>query len=193
MTTTTMEKPARVAMNGVDVPTFIATLGAVDETREIAHFNFRAHGKWVAGTHSQVTYDDFFGACAESRHNNKYTVDADHPNVLCGGDNGPTPAELVLGALSSCILAGIGNIASMRQVKLNSVETKAEGDINLNGILGIDTSVRNGFSAIRLTVKIDGDADAETLEKIVNQSIARSAVFDVLTNGVPVAVNAVAA
>ncbi|MGQ7830150.1 OsmC family protein [Altererythrobacter sp. Z27] len=193
MTTATMEKPARVAMNGVDVPAFVATLGAVDATREIGNFNFRAHGKWVAGTHSQVEFDDYFGACAEGRHEKKHTVDADHLTVLCGADNGPTPVELVLGALSSCIMAGIGNIASMRQVKLNSVETKAEGDINLNGILGIDTSVRNGFNAIRLTVKIDGDADAETLEKIVNQSIARSAVFDILTNGVPVAVNAVVA
>ena len=147
----------------------------------------------MSGTHSQVEYDDYFGACDEGNHKKKHVVEADHPAVLCGEDNAATPAELLLGALSSCIMAGIGNIASMRQVKLNSVETKAEGDINLNGILGIDTSVRNGFSAIRLTVKIDGDADAETLEKIVNQSIARSAVFDTLTNGVPVAVNAVAA
>lgn len=193
MTTATMEKPARVAINGVDIPTFIATLGAVDETREIAHFKFRATGKWMSGTHSQVEIDDYFGACDEGNHKQKHIVEADHPTVLCGEDNAATPAELILAALSSCIMAGIGNVASMRQVKLNSVETKAEGDINLNGILGIDTSVRNGFSAIRLTVKIDGDADAETLEKIVNQSIARSAVFDTLTNGVPVAVNAVAA
>lgn len=193
MTTMTKDKPARVAMNGVDVPTFVATLGAVDETRDIAKFNFRAHGKWVAGTHSKVEFNDYFGACAEGAHEAKHTVEADHLTVLCGEDKGPTPVELVLGALSSCIMAGIGNIASMRQVKLNSVETRCEGDINLNGILGIDTSVRNGFSAIRLTVKIDGDADAETLEKIVNQSVARSAVFDILTNGVPVAVNAVAA
>ena len=102
-----------------------------------------------------------------------------------------TPAELLLGALSACLTAGIGNIASMRQVKLESVDVIVEGDIDLNGILGIDPQTRNGFQGVRVLVAIKGDADDATLEKIVHQSVARSAVFDVMTNGVPVAVSAV--
>ena len=191
--TDTMTKPARVAMNGVDVPTFIATLGAVDNQREIARFTFRANGQWLAGTHSRVEFKDFYGACTENEHNQAYAVEGDHPEVLCGTDNAPTPAELLLGALSACLTAGIGNIASMRQVKLNSVECKVEGDIDLNGILGLDETARNGFTGVRVIVKIDGDADRETLEKIVRQSVARSAVFDVMTNGVSVSVTPQAA
>lgn len=191
MTTAMMEKPARVAMNGVDVPTFIATLGAVDKQREIARFTFRANGQWLSGTHSRVKFKNFFGACAENEHNQTYMIEGDHPEVLCGTDNAPTPAELLLGALSACLTAGIGNIASMRQVKLESVEVMIEGDIDLNGILGIDPQTRNGFQSVRVLIAIKGDADDETLEKIVHQSVARSAVFDVMTNGVPVAVSAV--
>lgn len=188
--TEVMTKPARVAMNGVDVPTFVATLGAVDNQREIARFTFRANGEWLSGTHSRVNFKSFYGACCENEHNKTYSIEGDHPEVLCGTDNAPTPAELLLGALSACLTAGIGNIASMRQVKLESVECHVEGDIDLTGILGLDPQTRNGFQGVRVFVVIKGDADDETLEKIVRQSVARSAVFDVMTNGVPVSVTA---
>jgi uncharacterized OsmC-like protein len=193
MTTTTMEKPAKVAMNGVDVSTFVATLGAVSATPDIAKFTFRANGAWLSGTHSRTAFSGYFGAMAEQQHVRTHTIDGDHPAVLCGSDNGVTPVEMVLAALSACITAGIGNIASIRQVKLEAVETTVEGDINLNGILGLDDSVRNGFAGVRATFRIKGDAPAEVLEQIVQQSVARSAVFDIITNGVPVSVTPEAA
>ncbi len=193
MTTITLEKPAKLAMNGVDVPTFVATLGAVGNQPEIAKFTFRANGEWLSGTHSRTQFSGFFGAMSEMEHKETYAIDGDHPTVLCGGDNDVTPVEMVLAGLSACITAGIGNIASIRQIKLESVETTVEGDIDLNGILGLDKSVRNGFSGIRATFKIKGDASAAQLEDIVQKSVARSAVFDVITNGVPVSVTAVAA
>ena len=113
-------------------------------------------------------------------------VQADHPAVLCGGDNGATPVEFLLSALSACITAGIGNIASARQIELTSVKGQIEADADLQGILGLNDQVRNGFSAIRATFKIEGNAPAEVLEKIVHQSMARSAVLDMLTNGTKV-------
>ncbi|MGC9369672.1 MAG: OsmC family protein [Paracoccaceae bacterium] len=193
MSTATMEKTEKVAINGVDVPTFVATLGVVGEQPDIAKFTFRANGEWLSGTHSRTEFTGYYGAMAEQEHRQRYAIDGDHPTVLCGTDNGVTPVEMVLAALSACITAGIGNIASIRQVKLDSVETSVEGDINLNGILGLDKSVRNGFSGIRATFRIKGDAPAEVLEQIVQQSVARSAVFDIVTNGVPVSVVPVAA
>lgn len=192
MTTATIEKPEKIAMNGVDVPTFVATLGVVGGEPDIAKFTFRANGEWLSGTHSRTAFSGYYGAMSEQQHRETYTIEGDHPTVLCGTDNAVTPVEMLLAGLSACITAGIGNIASIRQVKLHSVETTVEGDINLNGILGLDKSVRNGFSGIRATFRIKGDAPADTLEQIVQQSVARSAVFDVLTNGVPVTVAAVA-
>jgi uncharacterized OsmC-like protein len=100
---------------------------------------------------------------------------------------GPTPVEWVLHALACCLTAGIGNIAAARGVSLESVSCKVEGDIDLRGILGVSKDVRNGFQAIRISFAIKGDAPAEKLQQIVEQSRARSAVFDILTNGVPVA------
>lgn len=193
MTIETIEKPAKVAMNGVDVPTLAATLGVVEGQRELARFTFRANGAWLGGTHSRAEFSSFHGAGGEQAHVKTFAVEGDHPNVLCGGDNAPTPVELLLAGLSACITAGIGNIASIRQIRLHSVETTIEGDIDLQGIFGMSRQVRNGFSGIRASFRIKGDAPAEELEKIVQQSVARSAVFDVLSNGVPVSVTAVAA
>lgn len=189
MTIQTIEKPAKVAMNGVDVPTLAATLGVVKGQRELARFTFRAEGEWLGGTHSRAAFSEFKGAGGDHVHRATYVVEGDHPTVLVGGDNAPTPVEMLLAALSACITAGIGNIASIRQVKLHSVETTIEGDIDLQGIFGMDESVRNGFSGIRASFRIKGDATTEVLKGIVEQSVARSAVFDVLTNGVPVAVS----
>jgi uncharacterized OsmC-like protein len=66
------------------------------------------------------------------------------------------------------------------------VTSAVEGNIDINGLLGLSTAVRNGYQDIRINFEIEGDAPTEKLAEIVEQSKARSAVFDVLTNGVPV-------
>ncbi|MDW4500351.1 OsmC family protein [Sulfitobacter sp. D35] len=193
MTTDTMNRPAKIAMNGVNVPTLLATIGAVAEQPALAQFTFRARSEWAAGTYSRTRINDYAGAGGEhAREAGEFVVEADHPAVLCGADHGPTPGEYLLAALASCITAGIGNIASARQVTLRSVKGTVEGDADLQGILGIDKTVRNGFSAIRARFEIDGDAPREVLEKIVHQSMARSAVLDMLTNGTTVDVDVAA-
>jgi uncharacterized OsmC-like protein len=194
MSATTMDAPAAkkqpVPMNGVDTPTLLHTVfDVVAKQPELAKFQFRANGKWITGTHMQSIMSGFSGAGGELAHKAAYTADADHPAVLCGADNGPTPVEYLLHGLAACLTAGIANIASVRGVKLTSVESTVEGDIDLLGILGLSDQVRNGFTGIKVTFKIAGDAPAAELEKIVSKSIARSAVFDVLNNGVPVSVS----
>ena len=187
MTTATLERP-KVAMNGVDVPTLLGTINFVGDNPEGAKFQFRAKGEWMDGTHSRATMNGFFGAGEEHKRGVDFVVEGDHPAVLCGGDRGATPIEFLLSALAACITAGIGNIASARQIKLTSVQTTVEGDIDLLGLLGLNDEVRNGYNAIRAKVKIEGDAPAEKLAKVVEQSIARSAVFDMLKNGTDVSV-----
>jgi uncharacterized OsmC-like protein len=131
----------------------------------------------------------FHGAGAEQKHVKSYFADGDHPTVLCGGDRGPTPVEWLLHALATCLTAGIANIAAARGVKLTSVRSFVEGDIDLRGILGISDDVRNGYRNISIRFEIDGEAPSEKLQQILEQARARSAVFDVLTSGVPVSVS----
>jgi uncharacterized OsmC-like protein len=177
-----------VAMNGVDTPTLFATINAVKGQPELAQFQFRATSRWVAGTHSRSTAMPFDGAGGTHEPEARFEFDADHPKVLTGTGKGATPAEYLLHGLAGCITAGIANVAAARGVKLTEVESTVEGDINLLGILGLSSEVRNGYEAIRIRFRIKGDAPAEKLEAIVRQSQARSAVFDVLTNGTRVEV-----
>lgn len=183
---TMTDSPTR---NGVDTATLFATLDAVKAQPEAAQFQFRVMNRWISGTHSQGTVDTFFGVGEERRHDRPTTLDADHPAVLVGSDKGPTPVEHVLAGLAACLTAGIANVAAARNIELTKVESTVEGDIDLNGILGLDAEVRNGFEAIRVRFSIQGDASPEELQRIVDQSRRRSAVYDILTNGVPVSID----
>jgi len=176
--------------NGVDVTTLFATLDAVKAQPEAAQFQFRVKNRWVSGTHSMGTISSFYGVGTEQARDKSFVVEADHPEVLVGNDKAPTPAEHLLAALAACLTAGIGNISAARGVELTEVESTIEGDIDLNGILGLSDEVRNGFDNIRVNFKIRGNAPEEKLREIVEQSRARSAVFDVLTNGTNVSVSA---
>ncbi len=183
---TTTESPMR---NGVDTATLFATLDAVKGDTEIAKFQFRATNRWVIGTHSRTTIESFTGAGGDHEHEASFAYDADHPAVLVGRDQGPTPVEFLLHALGACLMAGVANIAAARRVSLTSVEAHITGDIDLQGLLGISDEVRNGYSNICVRFEIEGDASPEKLREIVEQSRARSAVFDVLTNGVDVEID----
>jgi uncharacterized OsmC-like protein len=191
-TQTATSKPKKLPLvprHGVDTPTLAATLDVVRGQRDLARFQFRARNRWVAGTFSRTTMESFSGAGAEHEHIAPYAYDADHPKVLVGEDRGPTPVEFLLHALASCITAGIANIAAIRGVTLTEVESTLEGDIDLQGIFGMSDEVRNGYQRLRATFRIKGDAPPEKLAEIVEQSRRRSAVFDVLTNGIPVAID----
>jgi uncharacterized OsmC-like protein len=182
--TITSENPIR---NGVDTATLFATLDAVKGTPEIAKFQFRATNRWVSGTHNQSTIHGYYGAMQEMTHQQPFVFDADHPPVLVGNDNGPTPVEFVLHALAACLTAGLANVAAARGVNLTEVESTVEGDIDLLGILGLSDEVRNGYQQIKVSFKLRGD-DPAKLRKVVEQSQKRSAVYDIVTNGVPVVI-----
>ena len=181
------------ARNGVDTPTLFATLDAVKGQPELAKFQFRVSNRWLSGTNSRSRVETFRGAGGEHAHKGDYTYETDHPSVLVGQDNAPTPVEFLLHALAGCITAGIANIAAARGITLTEVTSRVEGDIDLLGLLGLSKDVRNGYQGIKATFEIKGDAPAEKLKALVEQSRARSAVFDVLTNGVPVEIEVQAA
>jgi uncharacterized OsmC-like protein len=175
--------------NGVDTGALFATLDVVRQQPELAEFQFRATNRWISGTHNRSTINGYRGAGQEHTRVDDFSYDADHPPVLTGGDNGPTPVEFLLHALAACLTSGLANIAAARGITLYEVTSTVEGDIDLLGILGLDRDVRNGYRKIKVTFTISGDASAEQLLELVERSKHRSAVFDVLTNGTEVDVD----
>ena len=168
--------------NGVNIEALRGARDALTNQPEAASFQWRASCEWVRGTHSRTTITDFSGLGAEHVHRQAYAVDADHPEVFASEDNGPTPPEIALAALASCLTAGVATVASNRGIQLHSVKATVTAGMDLQGILGIDSDVRNGFGGIRVTYNIDADAKREDIEALVAQSQKRSAVYDVVTN-----------
>ena len=156
-----------------------------------AGLTWRATCKWKKGTHSTAYVKGFFGLGEEHQHKRESSFEADHPEVFASEDHGITPIEYVLVGLASCLTAGVAAVAQNRGVQLRSVEAKLEGTMDIQGILGIDRDVRNGYDDIKVTFHIDADASKKEIEAIVAQSQKRSAVYDVLTNPTNVTVSVV--
>jgi uncharacterized OsmC-like protein len=177
--------------NGVNVEALLGAREALTAAPEAANFTWRATCEWQNGTHSRSVVESFFGLGEEQSHRTQFSYDADHPELFASEDNGATPVEYVLVGLASCLTAGIAAVAQNRQIQLRRVSATLEGDMDVQGILGIDSDVRNGFGAIRVTYDIDADATPDEIKALVAQSQKRSAVYDIVTNPTNVSVEVV--
>ena len=173
--------------NGVDTQTLFATLDAVKAQPELGTFQFRVHNRWLGGAHNRSTIQDFYAAGGEdSSRAAAFELDAGEPPILIGANEGPNPAEHLLHALAACLTTSLVYVAAARGIRLTRVESRLEGDMDVRGALGLSADVRNGYEQIRVTFDVEGDAPPEKLRELVERAKARSAVFDMVTNGVPV-------
>ena len=175
--------------NGINVEALLGARDALTEAPAAAAFKWRARCEWINGTHSRSTVQQFFGLGEEQSHRTEFTFDADHPEIFAAEDNGATPVEMVLVGLAGCLTAGVAAVAQRRGIQLHSVAASLEAGMDLQGILGIDSEVRNGFEGIKVHFNIDADASEDDIRALVAQSQKRSAVFDIVTNPTNVSVS----
>lgn len=183
-----METQVTPADNGVNVEALLGAREALGQAPEAARFTWRASAEWQSGTHSVSTVDGFFGLGEEQKHRSVFRYDSDHPEVFASEDKGATPVEFILVGLAGCLTAGIAAVAQNRNIQLHSVKATLEAGMDLQGILGIDSNVRNGFDGVKVHFDIDADASKEDIAALVAQSQKRSAVFDIMTNPTDVTV-----
>ncbi len=174
--------------NGVNTEALIGARGAFEQMPQAAGFTFRSACDWIEGTYSINRLNSYFGLGEDHARKKTYTIESDHPEVFAAADRAPTPPEIVLAALASCLTGGVASVAQHRGIQLNAVRATVEGDIDVQGILGMDPDIRNGFSAIRVLFEIDADASEDDIKALVAQSQKRSAVFDIITNPTNVSV-----
>jgi uncharacterized OsmC-like protein len=176
--------------NGVDTEQLFGTLDAIKADPSLARFQFRARNRWIDGAHNRTTIRDFYAANQEDTSRaEEFVIDAGEPAILLGADTGPNPAEYLLHALAACLTTSLVYVAAARGVHLTEVESTLEGDMDVQGALGLSDEYRNGFERIRVSFRVEGDAPEEKLREIVARAQQRSAVFDMVTNGVPVTVD----
>ena len=175
-------------VNGVDVDALFGTIDAVKDAPVVATFKFRANNKWMNGGHNRTTIKNFYGTQQEHERKEPFVLDADEPPILLGNDQGPNPVEYALTALAACVTTSIVYHAAARGVTIRSMESRLEGDIDLQGFLGLRDDVPRGYKEVRMFVNIDADAPPDKLEEIVQLGPTYSPVFDTMTRAVPVSV-----
>jgi uncharacterized OsmC-like protein len=185
-----MSTTAKTRRNGVDTEQLFGTLDAIKADPSLARFQFRARNRWIDGAHNRTTIRDFYAANQEDTSRaEEFVIDAGEPAILLGADTGPNPAEHLLHALAACLTTSLVYVAAARGVHLTEVESTLEGDMNVRGALGLSDDYRNGFEQIRVSFRVKGDAPEEKLREVVTRAQLRSAVFDMVRNGVPVSVD----
>ena len=184
-----MSAVTNTVRNGVDTEQMFATLDLIKAQPELAKFQFRASNRWIDGAHNRSTIQGFYAAGGEdTTRTEAFEVDAGEPAILLGADTGANPAEHLLHALAACLTTSIVYVAAARKVQLTSVESTLTGDMDVRGALGVDDEPRNGFERIGVAFRVTGHAPEEKLREVVERASQRSAVYDMVTNGVPVAI-----
>jgi len=175
--------------NGVNTEQLFATLDLIKDQPELAQFQFRVSNRWIEGSHNRSTIKGFYAAGGEdTSRNEEFVIDAGEPAILLGTDTGANPAEHLLHALAGCLTTSIVYVAAARKVQLTCIESTLTGDMDVRGALGVDDEPRNGFQRIGVSFRVTGNAPAEKIREVVERAQKRSAVYDMVTNGVPVAV-----
>ncbi len=172
-------------INGIDTEQLGAIAQGVQQNPSLARSQFRAVNRWINGGHNRSTIQGFYGAGQEDTTRTKpFILDADEPSVFLGQDQGANPLEYLLHALGACATTSLVYHAAARGIRIESVESTLEGDLDLQGFLGLSNTVRKGFQQIRVNITIKTDASAEQLQELA----AFSPVYDIISNPVPVSI-----
>ena len=176
-------------LNGVDVDKVVATINAIKENPKLAQFQFRSETEWVNGANSRTKIQGFYGVGSEDISRKKpFVIEGDEPSVLLGTNAGANAVETVLAALASCLAVGFAYNAAARGIRISSLKFTLEGDVDLQGFLGISESVRPGYQNIRVNYRVKSDAPREKIEELCDYVQKTSPVLDIVHNGVPVTV-----
>ena len=142
--------------------------------------------EWMGGGHNRTTIKNLYGTQQDHKRKELFVLDADEPTILLGGDKEPNPVDYALTALTACVTTSIVYYAAAEGITIRSMESRLEGDIDLQGFLGIRKDVPRGYKEIRMFRNIDADAPPEKLEEIVQLGPTYAPVFDTITRAVPV-------
>ena len=181
---TALAKESR-SLNGVDLDVLMETVGAIQNDPELGIARFRDRNTWMDGNHNRSTVTGFYGARQEIAHAQAFTMDADEPPILAGQDTAPNPVEHLLHALASCLTTSMVAHAAVRGIAIEELESELEGDIDLNGFLGLDANAPKGYTEIRVNFRVKADpADVDRIKALAEFS----PVFNTITNGANVEV-----
>jgi uncharacterized OsmC-like protein len=175
-------------VNGVNVTQLFDTIDVIKQNPEISKFKFRATNSWQDGTYSQATVKTFYGALQEDDSRSPLVFDIDEPPVLLGDNQGANPVEYLLVGLSGCLTTALVAHAAAKGIELKSVQSRLEGDLDVQGFLGLSDTIPVAYQEIRVSFRIDADISDEEKQELVEMAQKYSPVFNSVTKPVSVKV-----
>lgn len=167
-------------VNGIDMDALQSTVGAIENEPELGTCRFHVTNKWLGANHNCTTITSFYAAKQETTHQQAFELHADEPPLLAGQDQGANPVEHLLNALAACVTTSMVAHAAVRGIHIEELESEIEGDIDLQGFLGLSKEVPKGYTNIRVRFKVKSDADnMERLKKLAQYS----PVYNTLIHG----------
>jgi uncharacterized OsmC-like protein len=177
-------------MNGLDVQAALDTIAALKADKSLAAFQFRARNTWITGGENRSIIQDFYGA---GREDDSRTVSFEftngEPPVLLGSNEGANPVEFLLHALAGCVTTTFVLHAMARGITIRELSTELEGDIDLQGLLGLDESVPAAYEQIRIRMNVKADCSEEELEDLLAYAQQHSPVCNTICRPVPVVID----
>jgi uncharacterized OsmC-like protein len=173
-------------VNGVNVTQLGESMDAIRETPELSRFKFRVSNRWIEGTYNQATVNSYFGVLQEHDNRKPMVFDIDEPPVLLGQDRGPNPVEYLLVGLSGCVTTALVAHAAARGIDIKGLETFLEGDLDVQGFLGMSGTIPVSYQGITITFKIDADMTDDEKEELIRLAQQYSPVLATVMNPVPV-------
>ena len=176
-------------LNGLDTTRMTQTIDAIKAQPTLARFQFRNSNRWIDGGENRSTIQGFFGTGKEDESRTEPFVFVNgEPPVLLGNNEGANPVEFLLHALAGCVTTTFVLHAAARGIRIESISTQMEGDIDLHGLLGLDDSVSPGYEQIRINMDIKADCSDEELDDLLAYTRDHSPVCNTVCRPVPVIV-----
>jgi uncharacterized OsmC-like protein len=186
-----LEKPAGV-LNGLDVNAAAATIAAIKADRSLARFQFRARNTWINGGENRSVIRDFYGAGREdTSRSSSFEFTNGEPPVLLGNNEGANPVEFLLHALAGCVTTTFVLHAMARGIAIRELSTELAGDLDLQGLLGLDDSVQAGYEQIRIRIHVRADCSEQQLDDLLAYAQQHSPVCNTVCRPVPVVIERV--
>lgn len=187
MTTQALKQVPSDHLNGLNTQQLVRTVEAVKQDKTLAKFEFRARNQWIDGMVTRTSIQDFYGAGAEDTSRAKpFTFTSGEPPVLLGSNEGAGAGEVLLHALASCVASTAVMHAAARGIRIASIATELKGEVDLRGLLGLDSAVRPGYQRITVKMAIKADCSDAQLDELMEVVRGHSPIYDTVSRPVPV-------
>jgi uncharacterized OsmC-like protein len=179
-------------VNGLDVQAALDTIAAIKVDKNLGKFEFRARNTWISGGENRSTIRDFYGAGREDDSRTApFAFTNGEPPILLGNNEGANPVEFLLHALAGCVTTTFVLHAMARGIAIHELSTELEGDLDVQGMLGLDESVPAGYDQIRIRMNVKADCSEKELEDLMSFAQQHSPVCNTICRPVPVVIERV--